>query len=440
MIRPDPSNGSEPPRVRTPKPLQGVAFAFFRRRVMRSWIRRYGRVFGMNIPVFGRSVVVSDPAVVRAVCTAGNEELANVRPSLSNLFGPGSLFALDGIQHRDRRRLLAPAFRGHSMRDHEKVIEAETLREIATWPENREFRTLEPMNRIALNVILWVLFGADGGDGADGADSAGLAELRVIVPPYIESGSRVAFLPTSRWGAGRWGPWARMAQFRNRFDRIVFRLIDRAESDPGLAERTDILALLVRAGISREDICDEVLTFIGAGHETTASALSWALERLRRHPGVLDDLVHEVDEGGSTLLRATILEVLRTRTVIDVAARRVEAAQVDLGGWRIPQGHTVFLRIADLHENPDVFPHAERFDPYRFAGDRAPGAGWLAFGGGSRRCVGADFAIAEMEIVLRAVLRHFRIHTDTAADEKSYFRGVAHTPKLGGLVVLSRRE
>ena len=220
---------------------------------------------------------------------------------------------------------------------------------------------------------------------------------------------------------------------------------DRADADPGLAERSDILALLLRSShdegtaMSRLDICDELLTLIGAGHETTASALGWAFERLRRHPDALAELVREVDEEGSDFRRATIVELLRVRTVLDVAGRRVTAPYFDLGEWRIPHGRTVLVRIADLHENPDIFAHPERFDPHRFRGARAAAPAWLAFGGGARRCPGADFAITEIDIVLRTVLQNFRIQTDDAADEKSYFRGVAHTPKLGGRIVVKRR-
>ena len=155
-------NRLSPPPVRLPKLVQGVGFAFFRRKAMRNWIKRHGRIFEINVPIFGRSVVVSDPALVRSVCTASAEQLSNVQPNLGNLFGPGSVFGLDGSRHRDRRRLLAPAFHGQSLKNYEKVIEDETLRESANWPESKEFRILEPMNRITLNVILRTILGADG--------------------------------------------------------------------------------------------------------------------------------------------------------------------------------------------------------------------------------------------------------------------------------------
>jgi cytochrome P450 len=127
------------------------------------------------------------------------------------------------------------------------------------------------------------------------------------------------------------------------------------------------------------------------------------------------------------------------RTVIDVAGRRVRAPSFDLGEWRLPRDRTVLVRIADLHENPEIFADPERFDPCRFLGTKPAASTWLAFGGGARRCIGADFAIAEIDVVLRTVLQNFLLRTDAAADEKSYFRGIAHTPKLGGRVVMNRR-
>lgn len=423
---------SSPPAVQSPKLVQGIGFAFFRRAAMRHWIKRHGHVFEINVPFFGRSVVVSDPALVRLVCTASAEQLINVQPNLSNLFGPGSIFALDGDLHRDRRRLFAPTFHGQRLKDHVQVIEQETLRECANWPEAEEFRSLEPMNRIALNVILRTVFGAEEADGPE------MEMLREIIPRFMELGSILAFAPTPRYATGRYSPWGKLNALRMEFDRIVCSLMDRV--DAGLDERADVLAVLGRSGMSRRDICNELLALICAGHETTAAALAWAFERLRRHPEVLAELVREVDAGGSDLRRATIYEVLRARTVLDVAGRRVRAPHFDLGRWRIPRDRTVLVRIADLHENPEVFAHPERFDPCRFRGTRPAATTWLAFGAGQRRCPGADFGLVEMDVVLRTVLQNFRIQTDAAADEKPQFRGIAHAPKRGGRISVNRRR
>lgn len=420
-----------PPAVRAPKLVQGVPFAFFRRAAMRRWIRRYGPVFEISVPLFGRCVVVSDPALVREVCTASTDQLNNVVPNLSNWFGPGSTFGLNGGPHRARRRLLGPALHGQSLKDYEQIIRHETLRECANWPEGREFRTLEPMNRITLTAILRIVLGVGGAE---------LEELNEIVPPHMKLLQLLAFVPPPPPWARRHSPWGRLDEFRRVFDRIVFTLIDNAAADPNLADRTDILALLVRTDVAPLEICDELLTFIGAGHETTAAALSWGFERLRRHPEVLAELVGEIDEGGGAFRRATVWELLRVRTVIDVFGRRVIGPDFDLGRWRIPADRTVLVRIADLHGNPEIYPHPERFDPHRFLGTRPATSTWLPFGGGARRCIGADFAIAEIDIVLRTVLQNFWIQTDDTPDEKSHFRGIAHVPRRGGRVVVHRRK
>jgi cytochrome P450 len=428
--------GRRPPAIRAPKIAQGVAFAAFRRQTLRNARKRYGQVVAINVPFFHRTVIVSDPALVRSVFSAGTDDLINVQPNLSRIFGPGSVFALDGKEHRNRRKLLAPPFHGQSIKNYEKVIEEETLRESATWPQGKEFRTLEPMNRITLNVILRTVFGADGEE---------LDELREIIPPWVKLGSRMATLPEPPFRTGRLSPWGRLKEFRRKFDRVVFTLIDKAEADPNLDERSDIMALLLRSryddgsAMSRQDVSDELLTLLGAGHETTASSLGWAFERLRRHPDVLTKLVAEVDEGGSDFRQATILELQRARTVIDFAGRHVKAAKFDLGEWEIPHGYTILVSIADLHENEDIFENPERFDPYRFVDKKPPTFAWLPFGGGTRRCIGAAFANTEMDVVLRTILQHFDIETDGAPDEKVHHRGVAYTPKDGGTVVMRRR-
>jgi cytochrome P450 len=427
--------GRMPPAVRLPKPVQMVLMAGFRRPFLRYASKRFGPVFAINVPFFGRSVVVSDPALARQVFLASTDDLINVKPNLSRIFGPGSVFALDGKEHRARRKLLAPPFHGQSIKNYEKVIEEETLRETATWPEGVEFRTLEPMNRITLNVILRTVFGADGAE---------LDYLRKIIPPWAELGSRMATLPEPPFSTGRFSPWGRLAEFRRNFDRTVFALIDKAQADPRLEERTDILALLLRSTyedgtpMSRRDVSDELLTLLGAGHETTASTLGWAFERLRRHPEVLSKLVEENDEGGNEYRQATIQELQRNRTVIDFSGRHVQAPHFDLGDWRIPHGYTVMIAIANVHANRDVFPNPERFDPDRFVGTRTPTA-WVPFGGGTRRCIGAAFANVEMDVVLRTILRHLVIETDDATEEKIHFRGIAFTPKDGGLITVRRR-
>ncbi len=222
-------------------------------------------------------------------------------------------------------------------------------------------------------------------------------------------------------------------------------MIAAERADPNFADRADVLALLLRStyddgsAMSHKDIGDELLALLAAGHETTASTLAWAFERISRHPQILADLVADADDGGNELRQATILEVQRARTVIDFAGRHVYPATYQLGDWTIPRGYSIIIGIAQIHDNPEVFPDPGRFDPQRFVTTKPSALSWIPFGGGTRRCVGAAFANMEMDVVLRTVLRHFTIETTSAPDEPWHCRGVAFTPKHGGRVVMRRR-
>jgi cytochrome P450 family 138 len=425
-----------PPASRTPKAVQGAAFWISRRWLVAQMARRHGDVFMLNIPVFGHMVVVSNPQLAKQVFTASPEVLGNIRPNLSRLLGSGSVFALDGDDHRLRRRLLAPPFHGKSIKNYENIIEEETLREIVGWPEGKPFATLPSTMRITLNVILRAVFGAEGAE---------LDELRRILPPWITLGSRLAVLPKPSRTYGRYSPWGRMAEWRRKYDVLLDKLIEHERADPNFEHRTDVLALMLRSSyedgsaMSRKDIGDELLTLLAAGHETTAATLGWAFERLSRHPDVLAALVAEADTDDNEFRQATILEVQRNKTIIDMAGRHVCAPVFELGEWAIPRGSSIVVSISRMHANADAFPDPDRFDPQRFVGAKPPASAWIPFGGGARRCVGAVFANMEMDVVLRTVLRHFTIETTTGPDEKWHFRGVAFTPKDGGKIVVHRR-
>ncbi|MDT5134327.1 MAG: cytochrome family, partial [Mycobacterium sp.] len=334
------------------------------------------------------------------------------------------------------RRLLAPPFHGRRIKNYETIIEEETLREIAGWPEGTAFATLPSTMRITLNAILRAVFGAEGAE---------LDELRRILPPWVTLGSRLATLPKPSRIYGRYSPWGRLVEWRRRYDVILDKLIEDERTDPNFEKRTDVLALMLRSTyedgsrMSRKDIGDELLTLLAAGHETTAATLGWAFERLSRHPEVLATLATEADTDDNELRQATILEVQRTKTVIDLTGRRVTAPVFELGDWVIPQGYSIIVGISRMHANADAFPDPDRFDPQRFVGSKPPSFAWIPFGGGSRRCVGAVFANMEMDVVLRTVLRHFTIETTTAPGEKWHSRGVAYTPKDGGKIVVHRR-
>ncbi len=431
------STAKLPPVSRVPNALTKTAFVLSRRRTIEALTRKYGRCFTFTVPVFGDIVVVSDPALTKQVFTTSPDILYNIQPNLSRLLGPGSVFALDGADHRRRRKLLTPPFHGKAIRAYEQIVEEEALREMVSWPEGTEFPTLEPMMRITLNVILRAIFGADGVE---------LQRLRELIPKWVTLGSRLSVLPSPKREAGSWTPWGRLAGYRRTYEGLVDTLIVQAKQDPNLEDRTDVLSLFLRSTyddgspMTRVEIGDELLTLLAAGHETTASTMGWVFERISRHPEVLQRLAAEAVTEDNTYRQATILEVQRARTVIDFAGRRVQAPMYELGEWRIPQGYSLLVSLNQLHENPDEFINPEHFDPQRFVDSKPNSFAWVPYGGGTRRCIGAAFANMEMDVVLRTVLRHFTIETTDAPGEKWHSRGVAYTPKKGGRVVMRRLQ
>lgn len=425
-----------PPGPRTPKLVQGLRFFSSRRSAVGELTRRYGPAVTINLPIFGRSVLISEPALVKDLFTTGSD-LVGRATNLGEVLGPGSTFSLDGDEHRERRKLLVPPFHGKRMQSYEAIVEEEVLREIANWPEGVEFETLPSMMRITLNAILRAVFGAEG---------AAFDELREQLPKAVVVGSRLAVLPKFfRRDFGPRSPGGAMRRYRRRYDEIVDSLIADARNDPAFEERADVLSLMLRAryddgsAIPDRHIADELLTLLTAGHETTATTLAWLIERVRRHPQLLDRLTVEADAGESELQQATIWEVQRTRPVID-GTSRLTLQRIRLGQWVIPENCVVIVSIAAAHANRDRFDHPSEFDPDRFIGSSPDNYSWIPFGGGIRRCIGAAFANMEMCVTLRTLLREFTFEPTDAPAEAYHSRGIANAPGDGGLAVVHRRS
>lgn len=352
-----------PPRPPLPRAVQGVLAIANRRIALQVLRRRYGSAFTIDLPIFGSLVVISDPTYIRQLFKTAPDTVDTTDANLGRVMGLNSMFALLGDRHRARRKLLTPSFNGRRLAAYEAIIEREAVDEFASWPHDQTFPTMPSMMRITLNVILRAVFGADGKE---------LERLREILPPGIKLGSKLALVPVPQWDWGRWSPWGRFFQYRRDYDAIVDQLIDKAQADPDLASRDDVLALMLQSRyedgspMSRTEIADELITMLAAGHETTATTLAWAVERLQRHPQLLDRLVAELDGGSEDLLTATVFEILRTRPVIDTTFRQVKAPTLQIGPWTVAQGQTIVASIGLLHADESVFPDARRFDPDRF--------------------------------------------------------------------------
>lgn len=425
-----------PPGPRIPKTIQGVALLTALCEVMPALGRRYGSTFTVNLPIFGKMVVISDAELVKEVFATSSELLE--RPTnLGEVFGAGSTFILNGEAHLERRRIILPVFHGKRVGAYEHIVEEEVLAETADWPEGREFKTHESMNRMALNAILRTMFGDE---------PAALNELRSVVPTMVTVGSFLHQLPSVvRRDFGRWSPGGRLVHYRRRFDAVIDSLIAQTRSDPAFEERTDVLALLLQARdengepIPDRHIANELLTLVGAGHETTANQMAWILEQLRRHPHVLQRLVDEVDAGGSALRQATIYEAQRVRPSIEASLRRTKE-RVRVGEWVLPEGTHVTVNFQLAHESEENFSDAGSFNPDRFLNTNPKPFRWMPFGGGVNRCPGASYANMEMDIALRTLLREFRFEATEARGERRRYRGVAIMPSRGGRAVVYRRK
>ncbi|MEU0792006.1 cytochrome P450 [Amycolatopsis sp. NPDC005961] len=416
-----------PPGPTAPRAVQGAYALTQPLRGMRRLKERYGDAFTVNVPIFGNAVVISDPAEIKQLFTSGPDLVDNLEVNLGRVLGPHSMFALAGDEHKRQRKLLVPPFHGRRLAAYEKIVEEETLRELESWPDGQAVATLPSMMRITLNAILRAVFGAEGAE---------FAALRELLPPFVTLGSRLAVAPISK--KGRFNPWRRFERMRREYDAIVDRLIAKARVE----EKDDVLSMMLQtryddgSSLSRDEIADQLLTLLTAGHETTATTLAWAVERLRRHPALLEELKN--DDG--KLLDATILEVQRTRPVIDLTARQVKQDGYRLGRWTLPKGYAVLVSIALIHDDDAVFPHAATFDPHRFAGARPDLYQWIPFGGGTRRCLGAAFATMEMTVVLRTLLRDFDLVPTAERGERWHSRGVAYAPAKGGRAIVRRRN
>jgi cytochrome P450 len=424
-----------PPGPRLPKAVQGMALLTVLCEVTPILGRRYGSIFTVNLPVLGKAVVVSDAALVKDVF-ATSSDLLDRPTNLGEVFGPGSTFLLNGESHVERRRVLLPVFHGKRLDAYEHIIVEEVLRETANWPEGREFKTHESLNRLALNAILRTMFGDE---------PSALSELCSVVPKIVTLGSFLHQLPTVvQRDFGRWSLGGRLAQYRRRFDAVIDSLIAQARSDPAFEARHDVLAVLLRVRdgngepIPDRHIANELLTFVGAGHETTANQLAWILEQLRRHPQVLERLADEEDAGGSALRQATIYEAQRVRPVIEASFRRTKT-RVRLGDWVLPERINVIVNFQLAHESAANFPDPDSFNPDRFLNANPTPFRWMPFGGGVNRCPGASFAHMEMDTALRTLLREFRFEPTDARDERRRYRGVAVMPSRGGRAVVHRR-
>jgi len=401
--------------------------------------RRYGDIFSLRFPFFGRLYYVADPALVKAIFTGSPEQFhageANATV-LEPALGPNSVLTLDDAPHMRQRKLLLPPFHGERVRGYGELIREMTLKQMERWPVGESFALRPHTQRITLAVIMRAVFGVH--------DEERLTRFEALIDDFSKRVGLITSFPALRRNFGPGSPWPRFLRSRERLDEFIYEEIGlrRAEVEAGEEGHDDVLSLLLQARhddgspMSDEELRDELVTVLGAGHETTATGLAWAMERLLRTPRVLSKLRDSIAAGEDSYLDATVRETLRARPVIVDVARRL-TAPAEIGGYELPKGSFVMAAIAALHYREDLFPQPEQFRPERFLEEKADNYAWIPFGGGVRRCIGAAFAEYEMRTILREFVRA-ELSAPDQRPEKVRVRNITLAPGKGTRVRLDR--
>jgi cytochrome P450 len=425
-----------PPGPRAPRAVQTVGWWNRPLAYLERCRERYGTPFTMRLLVQAPMVAICDPDEIKQTFTAPPDVLHPGEGAriLEPVVGTHSVILLDEGAHLEQRKLMLPAFHGQKMEALSGLVDEVVASETERWPRDRGEPLHGRLQALTLEVILRAVFGLDRGERLDA--------LRAKLGEVLSFGaSPLSLLPPLQLPVG---PWARFATLREQVNELLYDLVHERRADD--TPRDDVLAMLLEARhddgspMSDEELRDELMTMLVAGHETTASELAWAFERLAREDAVRERLVSELDrDGDDAYLSATVQETLRRRPVIPNAAPRLTKQEIEIGEYRYPVGVVLSPNAYLVHHDPAIYPDPYAFRPERFL-DEGPGTyTWIPFGGGRRRCLGASFAILEMKAVLRAVLTRYEIAPGTGEVEVTRRRSITISPGDGARTVLRDR-
>jgi cytochrome P450 family 135 len=432
-----------PPGPRTPRFIQTAHFLFGPRRFLFRMQRRYGPIVKLGTAFDPNFVMVFDPALVKEVFRAPPDRLraGEANEVLGPALGMRSVLLLDGDEHLRQRRLMLPPFHGQRMRAYEEVMREAADREVDSWPLDREVALLPSMQQLTLNVILRAVFGVEAGPRQDELK----LRLRDMIEPVSNRFGLLMMVLMPRFGNN--AALRKFEERRQRVDELIYDEIERRRNAPDLAEREDVFSMLLLARdedgrpMTDEELRDQLVTLLVAGHETTATGLAWAFDLILRTPHVRAELERAVDERDDQYVDAVAKEALRIRPVVPGVGRVVRGGPFELGGYMLPEGTEINPSISVIHALPDHFVGPRDFRPERFLDDDPPDTyTWIPFGGGTRRCLGASFALFEMRVVIRRVIERTRLEPVGSRPERLARRGITIVPKTGTRVVLRSRS
>jgi cytochrome P450 family 135 len=436
-VHPTPE-GQLPPGPPIPRLLQTAGFMFVGPRFLEACRRRYGSAVTFSTIFDNRFVMLFDPALVKEVFQGSGEQLhaGEANALLGPILGERSVLLLDGAEHIRHRRLMLPPFHGQRMQAYSRVVRDSADLEIDSWPVGEPFELLPSMQSLTLRVILRAVFGYRPG----AAEEDLRRRLRGMIEPLARPRGLLLMLTLGRLGSGR-GMASRFEAQRRAVDEILYAEIARRRGESDLADRDDVFSALLLAEdeeggrLSDREVRDELVTLLLAGHETTATGLAWTFDLLLHHP----EAHARALEGDDAYLDAVVKESLRIRPVIPGIGRVVRGEPFRLNGYSIPPGVEINPSIRMIHRRSDLYPQPTAFRPERFLGDNAPDTyTWVPFGGGTRRCLGASFALMEMRVALQRVLERTALRPADPNLDKVQFRAITLAPRNGVRVLQDR--
>ncbi len=432
------------PRLKHPAVVNAAQYWLAPERFARS-CQRLGDRFVVPMPAAtGPWLCLTDPEDIKRVFTADTDVLrlgaALAKASAHHLvLGPTGLTNLDGPEHMRMRRRQLPPFQGRALPRYQETIERKTEEALAHWPFGRPTPSQPHIEAITLEVMMATVFGV--------TDPARVERLRSATLTLLREGHSRRFFIQTMIATSRengWDrPFPRMSRAIAAVDAVVMEEVAQRRSEERL-DGEDVLGMFLRTPdeqgrlMSDSEICDAMRTLLLGGHDTTASTLTWVLERVGQFPEALARLESAALKGDDDYLDAVIKETMRLRPAFPLTAR-LAAEPFELPGLTIPRGTMVVPYITLVHRRPELYPDPLTFRPERFLNTRAGTYTWIPFGGGPRRCIGAAFSMAEARIVLRTILRHARIEPCRRRSERVAHRNVFIVPARGGRVTLQLR-
>lgn len=433
-----------PPGPRLPRVLQTVGFMFFGPRFLEACRRRYGDAVSFSTLFDSRFVMLFEPSLVKQLFQGSGATLhaGEANALLGPVVGERSVLLLDGSEHLRHRRLMLPSFHGRHMQAFGEVMRESADQEIDSWPVGEPFALLGTMQALTLRVILRAVFGYGAGAEEDELSR----RIRAMMEPLVRPRGLLLMAALTRFTGDR-GTTRQFEARRRAVDEILLAEIARRRDDPDLEHRDDVFSTLLLARdedgerLSDGEVRDELLTLLLAGHETTATGLAWTFDLLLHSPAVLRRVLgpFHSDTERVAYLDAVVKEALRIRPVIPGVGRVVRGEPFRLGAYTIPEGVEINPSIRMIHRRRDLYPEPKSFRPERFLGSDPPDTyTWVPFGGGTRRCIGASFALMEMRIVLERVLARAPLRAADPELDEVQFRAITLAPRNGVRVVLER--